>query len=72
MKYVITDCGEARVGSVNSYHSIIAEGLKGRVVAAGYCRKLEDGSYEVWGSSIGYNILSRPEDAIKLKTILNK
>lgn len=70
MKYIITDKDEARVGSASSYHSIIAEGVTGRVIAAGYCRKQEDGTYEVWGSSVGYEIVSKPEDAQKLKELL--
>jgi len=37
---------------------------------AGHCKKLEDGSYEVWGKSIGYNIDSQKEDATLLTKIL--
>lgn len=64
MKYIITDVGEVAIGE-NTYHQILAEKVRGRVVAAGHC-KLVDGKYEVYGSSFGYAIDSKPEDAIQL------
>ena len=69
MKYIITDQNEARIG--NGYHSDLAEDCNGKVIRAGHCKKLEDGSYEVWGKSIGYNIDSQKEDATLLTKILN-
>lgn len=69
MKYVITSTNEARIGG--GYHADLKEGLGGRVIAAGHCELLETGEYRVWGSSIGYSIQSKPEDAKKLKEILN-
>lgn len=65
MKYIITDKNEVRVGS-NTFHQILSEGCEGKVVSAGHCEKGENGKYRVWGSSIGYGIDSKPEDALLL------
>ena len=61
MKYVITDQGEVALGH-NTFHQILGEKCKGKVIAAGHCR-LVDTKYEVYGESIGYGIQSKPEDA---------
>jgi len=68
MKYIITDKGEVRTGG--AYHVDMAIKCKGKVIGAGHCNKKEDGSYEVYGSSIGYSIESKPEDAFLLNNAL--
>lgn len=69
MKYVITDTGEAKVGG--GFHMDLARGLSGNVIAAGHCELNADGTYRVFGRSIGYNINSKPEDAKRLDEILS-
>lgn len=69
MKYIITDKDEARIGG--RYHHNMLEDCKGKVIRAGHCEKNEDGTYKVWGSSIGFNINSKSEDAELLKTLIN-
>ncbi len=61
MKYIITDKGEVRTGGF--FHADMAQNCEGNVVRAGHCEKQEDGSYKVWGRSIGYNIDAQEEDA---------
>ncbi len=61
MKYIITDKDEARVGG--GFHADLASGCEGEVIRAGHCEKLEDGSYKVWGRSIGFRINAKFEDA---------
>jgi len=61
MKYIITDKGEVKIGGM--YHQDMGGKCLGKVIRAGHCRQKEDGSYEVWGKSIGYGIKSQPEDA---------
>lgn len=61
MKYIITDQEEARVGS--DFHSELARGCKGKVIAAGHCRYDEGLGWIVWGSSVGYEIMAKKEDA---------
>jgi len=68
MKYVISDKGEVNIGSENVYHVNLAKDFSGRVVAAGYCEKNTDGTYNVWGRSIGYCISAKPEDAKLLES----
>ena len=68
MKYIITDKNEVKIG--DGYHADLAEKCEGKVIRAGHCKKLEDGSYEVWGKSIGYDIDSQKEDATLLTKIL--
>lgn len=70
MKYVITDRDEAEVGREDSYHFEIARDLRGKVIRAGHCEKKEDGSWDVWGRSIGYQIDSKPEDGDVLKRLV--
>jgi len=70
-KYIITDKGEVRHGE-NTFHKILAEGTKGRVVAAGHFSRGADGSIKVFGVSHGYNIDSKPEDAAVLKAYFKK
>jgi hypothetical protein len=66
MKYVITDEDEVAIGE-DTFHKILGEGLKGRVVAAGHCDFVEeDGSVKVWGGSVGYGINCRFEDAERI------
>ena len=67
MKYIITDKNEARVG--RGYHADLARGCEGKVIRAGHCDILSDGSYKVWGESIGYGIKSKTEDAALLKNL---
>lgn len=69
MKYVITDKHEAKVGG--AFHQDMGDKCVGKVIRAGHCEKKEDGSYRVWGKSIGYGINSKPEDAEILKKLLN-
>lgn len=66
MKYIITDENEIRIG--NGYHFELAQGCKGKVIKAGHCLQNKDGTYKVWGGSIGFNINSKQEDA----ELLNK
>lgn len=68
MKYIITDKNEIGIGE-NTYHQSIYQNFnfEGKVVRAGHCEKVGS-RYKVWGSSIGYNINSKQEDA----DILNK
>lgn len=61
MKYIITDQQEARVGG--GFHSDLASDCKGKVIAAGHCRYDEGLGWIVWGSSIGYDIMAKKEDA---------
>ena len=68
MKYIITDKNEAKIG--NGYHFELAIGCEGKVIRAGYCNKLVDGTYEVFGESIGYKINSLKEDATLLTNLL--
>lgn len=65
MKYVISDKGEVNIG--NMMHASLAENFEGKVISAGHCERKEDGTYHVFGSSIGYSMYSKPQDA----TILN-
>lgn len=67
MKYIITDKGEVNIGQEQTYHARLAEECKGKVIAAGHYKRNEDGTYEVYGSSIGYSINAKPEDAITLQ-----
>lgn len=69
MKYIITSEGEAVVGG--RYHEDMIVGLQGSVVRAGWCKRLDDCQFEVWGESIGYNMKALPEDAAILEE-LNK
>ncbi len=62
MKYIITDQGEVRIGHEYQFHRMIADGVRGRVNAAGYCEMAEDGTYRVFGESLGFSIGSKPED----------
>jgi len=64
MKYIITDKGEVKTGGM--FHVDMGVQCKGRVIAAGHCDRLPDGTFKVWGESIGYNIESKPEDALTL------
>lgn len=63
MKYVISDRDEVAVGT--GFHSEIAHeaDFNGKVIRAGHCKENPDGSYEVWGESLGYGIQARSEDA---------
>ena len=69
MKYVITDQNEAGVQN-GGFHFEIANKLKGRVERAGHCKRNDDGTYEVFGESIGYGIHAQPEDAKLLETLV--
>lgn len=70
MKYIITDKNEARIGGM--YHQDMANECEGKVIRAGHCAKNEDGTYRVWGESIGFNISAKPEDGdILLKLLTN-
>ena len=69
MKYIITDKGEVRTG--NSYHVQLAAGCKGKVVSAGHYR-IGTYSLQVYGESIGYNIKSKPEDALLVEKHINQ
>ena len=60
---------EVSIGT--GYHSELARGFKGKVVRAGHCEKQPDGSYKVWGESIGYGILAQSEDAKILSGEIN-
>ena len=68
MKYIITDKNEARVGG--EYHQVMGDTCEGKVVRAGHCEKLHDGTYRVWGESIGYMINAQQEDADLLQELL--
>ncbi len=70
MKYVISDLGEVNTGG--PYHVDIARDFKGKVVRAGHCRRRLDGSFEIWGGSIGFDINARLEDALILKDFYEK
>jgi hypothetical protein len=70
MKYIITDKNEAKIGEPFTFHSTLARDCEGEVIRAGHCEKIEDGSYRVWGESIGYSIPSQPEDAKLLQELL--
>lgn len=67
MKYIITDKGEVRTG--NSYHVQLAAGCKGKVVSAGH---YSTDPLQVYGESIGYNIKSKPEDALLVEKHINQ
>ena len=67
MKYVISDQEEVNIGENHQYHANLALDFTGKVVAAGYCEKNSNGTYRVFGQSIGFDIESQPEDAIKLQ-----
>jgi len=64
MKYIITDKGEVHTGG--EFHVDMGVKCKGRVIAAGHCDRLPDGTFKVWGESFGYGIHSKPEDALRL------
>lgn len=68
MKYIITDKNEVKIGF--DYHQVMGDKCSGKVIRAGHCKLKEDGNYEVWGSSIGYGINSKPEDAKLIKQFL--
>lgn len=70
MKYIITDKDEARVGG--GYHIDLARDCEGKVVRAGHCEENADGTFRVFGGSMGYNILSKPEDAELLLDLLKE
>lgn len=69
MKYIITDKNEVRVGG--GFHHDMAETCEGSVIRAGHCELNEDGSYRVWGESIGFRIQAKPEDADLIKKYIN-
>lgn len=60
---------EARVGGM--YHQDMHTSEMGEIIGAGHCEKLEDGTYRVWGRSIGYCIDAKIEDAKMLKELLS-
>lgn len=64
MKYIITDKNEVRIGGM--YHQDMANDCEGKVISAGHCERLEDGTFKVFGRSIGFNIQAKPEDALIL------
>lgn len=61
MKYVISDKGEVSIGV--GFHDDLAKDFIGKVVRAGHCEKLADGTIRVWGMSYGFRINAKPEDA---------
>lgn len=61
MKYIITDTDEIVMGA-NTYHVILKEHAKGKVVAAGHCEMDGNTCIKVFGKSIGYGIESKPSD----------
>jgi len=61
MKYIITDKNEVKIGGM--FHQDMGDECDGKVIRAGHCSKNEDGTYKVWGESIGYNIKAQEEDA---------
>jgi hypothetical protein len=73
MKYIIAENKNgglvAKVGGM--YHSDMHTIEMGMLVGAGYCERNEDGTYRVWGESLGYGIKSKPEDAKLLKELLS-
>lgn len=68
MKYVISDKGEVNIGREGQYHADLARNFEGAVIAAGHCNQNDDGTWRVFGSSVGFRIESEPKDA----EILNK
>ena len=71
MKYIITDKGEVVTGG--GFHHDLARHTEGSVVAAGHYRISEDGwRVEVYGNSIGYGIVAKPEDAKLIEEALLK
>ena len=53
----------------DTFHQDMAETCKGRVIAAGHCDKNDDGTFNVYGRSIGFNISSKIEDAKRLQEL---
>ena len=70
MKYIITDKDEVRLGG--SFHQIMAEDCEGHVISAGHCEKNPDGTFRVFGESIGYGIKAKQEDATRLQELATK
>jgi hypothetical protein len=68
MKYIITDQNEIKMGG--SFHQDMGDECKGRVIIAGHCSMNPDGTYRVWGSSIGYGIDAQTEDAELIRKLL--
>lgn len=68
MKYIITDKGEVKTGGM--YHQDMGDHCEGRVISAGHY-DIINGLVKVHGSSIGYGINAKPEDAIILQKHLN-
>ena len=61
MKYIITDKNEVRTGGM--YHKEMGDECEGKVIRAGHYTKNKDGTYKVFGESIGYSIEAKEEDA---------
>ena len=69
MKYIITNLGDVVIGTLGMYHADLAKSANGDVIAAGHV-DVRDGRVVVYGSSTGYNMQARPEDAIKIARVL--
>lgn len=61
MKYIITDYNKVIIGS-GVYHQDLASDVPGKVISAGHMR-IKDGKVEVFGTSSGYMMDAKPEDA---------
>jgi len=68
MKYIITDRDEAVVGT--GFHADLAKLCKGKVIRAGHCNRRTDGTFDVSGWSVGFDIDAKPEDAEILKRLI--
>jgi len=66
MKYIIKETTDETIVVIgNTMHSFLAEGVCGKYrkpTSAGHMR-IVNGTVEVYGESIGYDMKARPEDA---------
>ena len=69
MKYVITDHNKLACGT-GCYHADLAQAITGKVVSAGEF-KIENGLVKVWGTSSGFGISSKEEDAKFIQDRIN-
>lgn len=69
MKYIITNYNNIIIGNgVNHIQLNKAAPINSRVVGAGEM-SIINGKVNVWGKSFGYNIESKPEDAILIQKL---
>lgn len=71
MKYVIDKQGNIALGSLTTMHRNLLDALGSgsRIASAGHCI-IRDGRITVFGESIGFGILAKPEDAATIEAHL--